>query len=50
MTLETTTGEVYRGKLTEAEDNMISQMATVNVTIRDGRDGRLEIITFISGS
>ena len=29
-------GEVYRGKLIEAEDNMNSQMASVTVTFRLG--------------
>ena len=49
MTVETTTGEVYRGKLIEAEDNMNSQMASVTVTYRDGRVAQLENI-YIRGS
>ncbi len=49
VTLETTTGEVFRGKLIEAEDNMNCQMANVNVTYRDGRNSNLELV-FIRGS
>ena len=49
VTVETTTGEVYRGKLIEAEDNMNSQMASVTVTYRDGRVAQLEHI-YIRGS
>lgn len=49
ITIETTTGEVYRGKLVEAEDNMNSQMASVTVTFRDGRVAQLEHI-YIRGS
>jgi len=49
VTCETTTGEVYRGKLIEAEDNMNSQMASVTVTYRDGRVAQLENI-YIRGS
>ena len=49
VTVETTTGEVYRGKLIEAEDNMHSQMASVTVTYRDGRVAQLEHI-YIRGS
>jgi len=49
VTLETTTGEVFRGKLLEAEDNMNCQMANVNVTYRDGRNSTLELV-FIRGS
>merc|ERR1712114_128415 len=49
MTCETNTGEVYRGKLVEAEDNMNSQMASVTVTYRDGRVAQLENI-YIRGS
>ena len=44
VTVETTTGEVYRGKLVEAEDNMNSQMQSVTVTSRDGRVAQLENI------
>ncbi len=49
MTCETTTGEVYRGRLVEAEDNMNCQMQGVNVTYRDGRVAQLENI-YIRGS
>jgi small nuclear ribonucleoprotein D3 len=49
VTLETTTGEVFRGKLLEAEDNMNCQMSNVNVTYRDGRNSNLELV-FIRGS
>ena len=34
ITCETITGEVYRGKLIEAEDNMNCQMQNVTVTAR----------------
>ncbi|KAI6190900.1 hypothetical protein M3Y97_00169000 [Aphelenchoides bicaudatus] len=49
ITLETTTGEVYRGKLIEAEDNMNCQMQDVTVTLRDGRTQTLENV-FVRGS
>jgi len=49
VTIETTTGEVYRGKLNEAEDNMNSQMSSVTVTYRDGRVAQLEHI-YVRGS
>nr|QBH73196.1 small nuclear ribonucleoprotein sm d3 [Franklinothrips vespiformis] len=49
VTCETNTGEVYRGKLIEAEDNMNCQMTNVNVTYRDGRNGSLENV-YIRGS
>ena len=49
ITCETITGEVYRGKLIEAEDNMNSQMASVTVTYRDGRVAQLENI-YLRGS
>lgn len=42
-------GEVYRGKLVEAEDNMNSQMSDITVTYRDGRVAQLENV-FIRGS
>ena len=42
VSLESTTGEVYRGKLVEAEDN-------ITVTHRDGRVSQLENV-FIRGS
>ncbi|VVC88285.1 small nuclear ribonucleoprotein Sm D3 [Leptidea sinapis] len=49
VTCETNTGEVYRGKLIEAEDNMNCQMTNVTVTYRDGRVGQLENV-YIRGS
>ena len=49
VTCETTTGEVYRGKLIEAEDNMNCQMSNITVTYRDGRVAQLENV-FIRGS
>ncbi|EDV23747.1 uncharacterized protein TRIADDRAFT_8416, partial [Trichoplax adhaerens] len=49
ITLETVSGEVYRGKLSEAEDNMNCQMYSVNVTYRDGRTAYLQQI-FVRGS
>jgi len=42
-------GEVYRGKLNEAEDNMNCQMSDVTVTLRDGRTQTLDNV-FIRGS
>ena len=44
VTCETITGEVYRGKLVEAEDNMNCQIQNVTVTYRDGRVAQLENI------
>jgi len=49
VTLETTTGEVFRGKLLEAEDNMNCQMTQVHVTYRNGSTSNLELV-FIRGS
>ncbi|CAG9558862.1 unnamed protein product [Danaus chrysippus] len=49
VTCETNTGEVYRGKLIEAEDNMNCQMTLVTVTYRDGRVAQLENV-YIRGS
>jgi len=49
VTCETSTGEVYRGKLIEAEDNMNCQMANITVTYRDGRVAQLENV-YIRGS
>lgn len=49
VTCETNTGEVYRGKLVEAEDNMNCQMSNITVTYRDGRVAQLENV-FIRGS
>ncbi|KAL7854121.1 hypothetical protein AOLI_G00209650 [Acnodon oligacanthus] len=49
VTCETNTGEVYRGKLVEAEDNMNCQMSNITVTYRDGRVSQLEQV-YIRGS
>uniref|UniRef100_A0A6M2E2E0 Small nuclear ribonucleoprotein Sm D3 n=1 Tax=Amblyomma tuberculatum TaxID=48802 RepID=A0A6M2E2E0_9ACAR len=49
VTCETNTGEVYRGKLVEAEDNMNCQMANITVTYRDRRVAQLENV-YIRGS
>lgn len=49
VTCETNTGEVYRGKLIEAEDNMNCQMTQITVTYRDGRVAQLENV-YIRGS
>ncbi|EDS45466.1 small nuclear ribonucleoprotein SM D3 [Culex quinquefasciatus] len=49
VTCETITGEVYRGKLIEAEDNMNCQMTQLTVTFRDGRTANLENV-YIRGS
>lgn len=49
ITCETANGEVYRGKLIEAEDNMNSQMTEVTVTYRDGSTAQLQNI-YIRGS
>ncbi|GFY47394.1 small nuclear ribonucleoprotein Sm D3 [Trichonephila inaurata madagascariensis] len=49
VTLETNTGEVYRGKLVEAEDNMNCQMANITATFRNGKVAKLENI-YIRGS
>lgn len=49
VTCETITGEVYRGKLIEAEDNMNCQMVTCSVTYRDGKVAQLENV-YIRGS
>uniref|UniRef100_U5EZK2 Small nuclear ribonucleoprotein Sm D3 n=1 Tax=Corethrella appendiculata TaxID=1370023 RepID=U5EZK2_9DIPT len=49
ITCETVTGEVYRGKLIEAEDNMNCQMTQITVTYRDGRTAILENV-YIRGS
>lgn len=49
ITVESCTGEVYRGRLVEAEDNMNSMMEKVTVTGRDGRTSQLQNI-YIRGS
>jgi small nuclear ribonucleoprotein D3 len=49
VTIETTMGELYRGKLLDAEDNMNCLMGNLTVTYRDGRTAQLEHV-FIRGS
>ncbi|XP_063224418.1 small nuclear ribonucleoprotein Sm D3 [Bacillus rossius redtenbacheri] len=49
VTCETTAGEVFRGKLVEAEDNMNCQMTEVTVTYRDGKVAKIENV-YIRGS
>jgi small nuclear ribonucleoprotein D3 len=49
VTIETTMGELYRGKLLEAEDNMNCLMGNLTATYRDGRTAQLEHV-FIRGS
>lgn len=49
VTCETITGEVYRGKLVEAEDNMNCQISKVTVAYRDGKTRSLENV-YIRGS
>ena len=49
ITIETISGEVFRGKLIEAEDNMNCQMTAITATSRDGKVYNLENV-FIRGS
>ena len=49
VTLESITGEIYRGKLIEAEDNMNCQMSDITVTFKDGRAANMQNV-FIRGS
>jgi len=49
VTLELSSGQVYRGKLLEAEDNMNVQLKDVQQTARDGRVSHLDQI-YIRGS
>ncbi|KAL8661177.1 MAG: hypothetical protein Q9202_005834 [Teloschistes flavicans] len=49
VTLEITSGQVYRGKLIEAEDNMNVQLRDITVTARDGRVSHLDQV-YIRGS
>merc|ERR1711881_589570 len=49
VTLELTSGDVYRGKLIEAEDNMNVQMVDVQNTSREGRVSHLERV-YVRGS
>ena len=49
VTVELKTGDIYRGQLVEAEDNMNCQLANITYTARDGRRSTLEY-AFIRGS
>ncbi|CAG8435083.1 15447_t:CDS:2 [Funneliformis caledonium] len=49
VTLELNNGTVYRGKLSEAEDNMNVQLREITVTARDGRVSQLDQV-YIRGS
>jgi len=42
VTIELKSGEIYRGNLVEAEDNMNCQMTNITLTARDGRVTTLE--------
>ena len=47
--MSTAMGELFRGKLVEAEDNMNCLMGNITVTYRDGRTAQLEQV-YIRGS
>merc|ERR550519_720374 len=49
VTIETLTGEIYRGKLCDVEDNMNCQLTAVTMTARDGKVSQLEQL-FLRGS
>ncbi|KAI1620086.1 hypothetical protein EDD37DRAFT_641821 [Exophiala viscosa] len=49
VTIELTSGQVYRGKLLEAEDNMNVQLKDITATARDGRVSHLDQV-YIRGS
>lgn len=49
VTIELKTGQLYRGRLDEAEDNMNCQLSDLTTTDRDGRQHRLQQ-AFIRGS
>eukprot|EP01137_Pigoraptor_chileana_P023202 Opistho-2@89128 len=49
ITIELKSGEIYRGRLVEAEDNMNSQLQEVKMTARDGHVSELEHV-YIRGS
>ena len=44
VTVELKTGEVYRGYLVEAEDNMNCRLDSCQMTARDGKNAYLEQI------
>ncbi|BHF60464.1 Small nuclear ribonucleoprotein Sm D3 [Sparganum proliferum] len=49
ITLETINGEIFRGKLIEAEDNMNVHMQDIIMTARDGKTSSLQHV-YIRGS
>ena len=49
VTMESVMGELFRGKLIEAEDNMNCLMGNITVTYRDGRTAQLEQV-YVRGS
>ncbi|KAK9481331.1 hypothetical protein V1514DRAFT_287601 [Lipomyces japonicus] len=49
VTIELTSGQTYRGKLIEVEDNMNCQLRDITLTARDGRVSHLEQV-YIRGS
>eukprot|EP00730_Choanoeca_flexa_P014658 TRINITY_DN6490_c0_g1_i1.p1 TRINITY_DN6490_c0_g1~~TRINITY_DN6490_c0_g1_i1.p1 ORF type:complete len:125 (+),score=22.01 TRINITY_DN6490_c0_g1_i1:70-444(+) len=49
VTIELKNGEIYRGTLIEAEDNMNSRMKGITFTARDGQVSHLESV-YIRGS
>ena len=49
VTVELINGEVYRGLMVDAEDNMNCQLQNVTSTARDGRQSKLEHV-YIRGS
>ncbi|ODV63825.1 mRNA splicing protein SMD3 [Ascoidea rubescens DSM 1968] len=49
ISLELSTGEIYRGKLLESEDNMNVQLKNITVIARDGKTTHLDQV-FIRGS
>ncbi|WVF71956.1 hypothetical protein IAT40_006766 [Kwoniella sp. CBS 6097] len=49
VTVELKTGEMYRGKLMEAEDSLNIALREITVTARDGRVSQLEQV-YIRGS
>ena len=49
MTVELTNGQVYRGKLQEAEDSCNVQLRDVTGTARDGRVSHLDYV-YLRGS
>jgi small nuclear ribonucleoprotein D3 len=49
VTVEMKSGEMYRGKLVEAEDNMNMRLADITYTARDGRVAQLDAV-YVRGS